>query len=61
MTDIKLFAKYGNELKEIRNIVKCFSDGIVIDFGLDKYEKLTFTERLNCRNRFNRSSFYDKY
>lgn len=41
MDDIKLFAKYDNELKRILNTVKCFNDDIGMDFGLDICAKVT--------------------
>lgn len=42
MNDIKFFAKDENVLKGLANAVKCFSDNIGMDFGLDKCAKVTF-------------------
>lgn len=36
MADIKHFAKGNNELTDIRNTVKCFSDNIGMGYGLDQ-------------------------
>lgn len=41
MDHIKLFVKDDNALKAILNNVKCFSDNICMDFGLDKRAEVT--------------------
>ena len=40
--ELKLFAKNNQHLQSILNIVKQFSDGIRMEFGLDKCAKATF-------------------
>ena len=42
MDDLKLFAKNDQQLQDLLNIVKQFSDNIRMEFGLDKCAKATF-------------------
>ena len=45
MDDLKLFAKDDNVLEDVLQIVKKFSDGTSMSFGLDKCAKATFKKR----------------
>jgi threonyl-tRNA synthetase len=42
MDDLKLIAKSEEELRKQIQTVKTFSDDIHMDFGLEKYAKITF-------------------
>ena len=42
MGDLKLFAKNDNNLEDLLTIVKDFSDGIGMEFGLDECAKASF-------------------
>ena len=42
MDDLKLIAKTEEEFKKQVQTVKIFSDDIHMDFGLEKYAKITF-------------------
>ena len=43
MDDLKLYGKNGKEMDGLLCTVKKFSDGIGMEFGLDKCAKATFT------------------
>jgi hypothetical protein len=42
MDDLKLIAKSEEELRKQVQTVKTFGDDIYMDFGLEKYAKITF-------------------
>lgn len=57
MYDCKHVAKDNNELKDLLNIVKYFSDDIDMDFGLHKSAKITIHKGENYGNTLNRSRY----
>lgn len=44
MDDIRLFVKGGNELKSILTNVKCFTDEMNVNLGLEKHAKVTLKQ-----------------